>query len=95
MEQPLLLQPVSNLLCFVCSTTAARPPPPSLSPLQMVAPVLYDQLQGEAVKLQQSGRTVAWRMVSEPTHKDIRLVNGFVVKYVPSANLWCPALENG
>ena len=61
----------------------------------MVAPVLYDQLQGEAVKLQQSGRTVAWRMVSEPTHKDIRLVNGFVVKYVPSANLWCPALENG
>lgn len=48
--------------------------------LQLVVPVLFDQLQAEATKLQQSGRMVAWKLVREPEAKDVKLVNGFLIK---------------
>ena len=48
--------------------------------MQLVSPVLYNQMLGETSKLQQSGRSVDWKMVRAPTLKDVKLVNGFVEK---------------
>lgn len=47
---------------------------------QLVVPTLLDQMQGEATRLQQSGRQVEWRMVKEPTLKDVKIVNGYLIK---------------
>ena len=45
-----------------------------------MVPTLLDQMQGEATRLQQSGRQVEWRMVKEPTLKDVKIVNGYLIK---------------
>uniref|UniRef100_A0A7R9YYU2 Tim44-like domain-containing protein n=1 Tax=Chlamydomonas euryale TaxID=1486919 RepID=A0A7R9YYU2_9CHLO len=47
----------------------------------VVAPSLLDAMQADAARLQQSGRSVAWRMVKPPSpSSNIRLVNGFLVR---------------
>ncbi|KAG1679693.1 hypothetical protein FOA52_006212 [Chlamydomonas sp. UWO 241] len=54
---------------------------------ELVSPVLMDQLRADAVRLQQAGRIVTWRMIKEPSASDVRIVNGFLAKAVTSGQL--------
>ncbi|GAX80568.1 hypothetical protein CEUSTIGMA_g8005.t1 [Chlamydomonas eustigma] len=52
---------------------------------EMVSPALFDQLLGESVKLQKTGRMVEWKMIKEPGVEDLKLVNAYMMK--PATNL--------